>query len=277
MCSVNLVESLFGWARGLLDRNSIFLIRHGYDVAFFAVWRGRNDALLVAARLGEAVLWHAPELHDDVVRRVSQAASGGNPSTVLTVIGGKVGHTGEGLPTIPMNIVADGNSTLEHNVPADVFYEDVLQFFGQSATNYTPTLVVTYGGLAGDPYWRQATDVWANPLMVHTPPDRLRADTSRVVKAPESNFVDDDNAREANKLAKAGVLVSIGAHGQQAGIGAHWELWSFVRGGMTPMQALEAGTIKSARSLGMAKGDDQVGIISREVHVRRGCGCSEDQ
>ena len=46
-----------------------------------------------------------------------------------------------------MNIVADGNSTLEHNVPVDVFYEDVLQFFGQSDTNYTPTLVVTYGGL----------------------------------------------------------------------------------------------------------------------------------
>ena len=47
------------------------------------------------------------------------------------------------------------------------------------------------------------------------------------------------------------ILVSIGAHGQQAGIGAHWELWSFVRGGMTPIQALRAGTIVPARSLGM--------------------------
>ncbi len=47
--------------------------------------------------------------------------------------------------------------------------------------------------------------------------------------------------------------VSIGAHGQQAGIGAHWELWSFVRGGMTPVQALGAGTIVAAQSLGMAR------------------------
>ena len=69
--------------------------------------------------------------------------------------------------------------------------------------------------------------------------------------APEGDYVDDDNAREAHKLARRGVLVSIGAHGQQAGIGPHWELWSFVRGGMTPIEALQAGTISPARSLGM--------------------------
>ncbi|MEG3153123.1 amidohydrolase family protein, partial [Sphingomonas sp. ZT3P38] len=160
---------------------------------------------------------------------------------------------GGSLFGMDMNLIADGNSTLEHNIPADVFYKDVVQMFGQSDTNYTPTLVVSYGGLAGDPYWRQATDVWKNPLLVHTPPERLRADTMRVAKAPEDNFVDDDNAREANKIAKAGKLVAIGAHGQQAGIATHWELWSFVRGGMTPIEALRAGTVDSARSLGFAK------------------------
>lgn len=160
---------------------------------------------------------------------------------------------GGSLFGMDMNLIADGNSTLEHNVPVDVFYKDVLQFFGQSDSNYTPTLVVSYGGLAGDPYWRQATNVWENPLMVHTPPAQLRADTMRVTKAPESNFVDDDNAREAKKVAATGKHVAIGAHGQQAGIGAHWELWSFVRGGMTPVEALRAGTIESARSLGFAR------------------------
>ncbi|UUL83923.1 amidohydrolase family protein [Sphingomonas qomolangmaensis] len=160
---------------------------------------------------------------------------------------------GGSLFGMDMNLIADGNSTLEHNIPLDVFYKDVVQMFGQSDTNYTPTLVVSYGGLAGDPYWRQATNVWENPLLVHTPTDTLLAATARVTKAPESNFVDDDNAREANKIAKAGKLVSIGAHGQQAGIGSHWELWSFVRGGMTPIEALGAGTIVAAQSLGMAR------------------------
>lgn len=171
---------------------------------------------------------------------------------------------GGSLFGMDMALVADGNSTLEHNVPLEYFYEDVLQFFSQSQTNYTPTLVVTYGGLAGDPYWRQATDVWANPLMIHTPPDMLLADNARRVKAPEWAFVDDANAREAKKLAERGVQVSIGAHGQQAGIGAHWELWSFVRGGMTPVEALRAGTIAPAKSLGMDRdiGSLEVGKLA---------------
>jgi imidazolonepropionase-like amidohydrolase len=159
-----------------------------------------------------------------------------------------------------MNLVADGNSTVEHNVPVDVMYEDVLQFFSQSQTNYTPTLVVTYGGLAGDPYWRQATDVFDNPLMVHTPPKILLAQTGRRTKAPDWAFVDDNAAREAKKLAERGVKVSIGAHGQQSGIAAHWELWSFVRGGMSPVEALRAGTIASAQSLGM---DRDIGSIEK--------------
>ncbi len=171
---------------------------------------------------------------------------------------------GGSLFGMDMNLVADGNSTVEHNVPVDVMYEDVLQFFGQSQSNYTPTLVVTYGGLAGDPYWRQATDVFDNPLLVHTPPKQLLAATARRTKAPEWAYVDDNAAREAKKLAERGVKVSIGAHGQQDGVAAHWELWSFVRGGMSPAEALRAGTIESAKSLGMDRdiGSLEVGKLA---------------
>ncbi len=165
---------------------------------------------------------------------------------------------GGSLFGMDMNLIADGNSTIEHNVPGDVFYEDVLQFFSQSNSNYTPTLNVTYGGLAGDPYWRQATDVFDHPLMVHTPPRLLLAQTGRRTTAPDWAFVDDNAAREARKLAQRGVRVSIGAHGQQAGVDAHWELWSFARGGMSPVEALKTGTISSAQSLGMA---DDVGSL----------------
>ncbi len=166
---------------------------------------------------------------------------------------------GGSLFGMDMNLVADGNSTLEHNVPVMTMYEDVLQFFSQSSTNYTPTLVVGYGGLAADPYWRQATDVFAQPLlMAHTPPAILRAANARRTKAPEGDFIDDDVAREAKKLADRGVKVSIGAHGQQAGIATHWEIWSFVRGGMSPLEALEAATISPAQSLGM---DQEIGSL----------------
>lgn len=171
---------------------------------------------------------------------------------------------GGSLFGMDMNLIADGNSTIEHNVPGDVFYEDVLQFFSQSNSNYTPTLNVTYGGLAGDPYWRQATDVFDHPLMVHTPPRILLAANGRRTKAPDWAFVDDNAAREAKKLADRGVKVSIGAHGQQAGVDAHWELWSFARGGMSAVESLKAGTIASAQSLGMDKdiGSLEVGKLA---------------
>jgi imidazolonepropionase-like amidohydrolase len=166
---------------------------------------------------------------------------------------------GGSLFGMDMNLIADGNTTVEHNVPLDVFYDDVVQFFSKSKVGYTPTLVVTYGGPAGDPYWRSHTDVFAHPLMArHYPPEQLRENNARRVIAPEGDYVDDNSAREAHKLAKAGVPVAIGAHGQEAGIAAHWELWSFVRGGMTPVEALAAGTIESARSLGY---DKDVGSI----------------
>ncbi|WP_340586893.1 amidohydrolase family protein [Erythrobacter alti] len=166
---------------------------------------------------------------------------------------------GGSLFGMDLNLVADGNSTLEHNIPVERFYEDVLQFMGGANTNYTPTLVVGYGGLAGDPYWRQATNVFDQPLLnAHTPPAILRAQTARRTTAPEGDFVDDDIAREAARLAERGVEVAIGAHGQQAGIAAHWEIWSFARGGMSPVEALATATIASARSLGM---DSEIGSL----------------
>jgi imidazolonepropionase-like amidohydrolase len=172
---------------------------------------------------------------------------------------------GGSLYTMDITLIQDGDSTLEHNLPLRVFYDDVIQFWSQTKTNYTPTLVVTYGGLAGDPYWRQHMDVWRHPLLTrHEPPGLLAAQNARRTMAPEEDFVDADNAREAKKLADRGVQVSIGAHGQQSGLGAHWEMWSFVRGGWTPIDALRAATIMPATSLGYARdvGSLEVGKLA---------------
>ncbi len=160
---------------------------------------------------------------------------------------------GGSLYTQDVTLIQDGNSTVEHNIPLDVFYNDLVQLWGQTRVDYTPTLVVTYGGPAGDPYWRAHTDVWKHPILTqHIPPAELAANNKRRVIAPESDYVDDDSAREAAKIAATGRNVSIGAHGQQAGLGAHWEIWSFVRGGWSNIDALRAATIMPATSLGYA-------------------------
>src|SRR5205085_9325182 len=55
-----------------------------------------------------------------------------------------------------------------------------------------------------------------------------------------------------------GVSVQLGAYGQRVGLGAHWELWMFVQGGMTPMQALRSATLAGAHYLGM---DHDIGSL----------------
>jgi imidazolonepropionase-like amidohydrolase/Tol biopolymer transport system component len=172
---------------------------------------------------------------------------------------------GGSLFTMDITLIQDGDSTLEHNLPIELFYDDVVQFWTQTKTNYTPTLVVTYGGLAGDPYWRQHMDVWRHPLLSrHAPPAVLAAQNARRTMAPEEDYVDAASAREAKKLADRGVQVSIGAHGQQAGLGPHWEMWSFVRGGWSPIEALRAATIMPATSLGYQRdvGSLEVGKLA---------------
>ena len=157
---------------------------------------------------------------------------------------------GGSLFSMDITLIQDGNSTVEHNIPQARFYEDVLSLWSQTRVAYNPTLVVTYGGLAGDPYWSQETQVWNHPLLTrHMPADELAARV-RAVTAPADQFVDQYSARESDRLAERGVLVAIGGHGQQPGLAAHWEMWSHVRGGATSIEALRHGTVDGARAYG---------------------------
>jgi imidazolonepropionase-like amidohydrolase len=70
-----------------------------------------------------------------------------------------------------------------------------------------------------------------------------------MVPEDEHNIV--SVATLAKRIGDLGIPVNIGAHGQREGLGAHWDMWSFALGGMTPHQALATGTINPARSLGL--------------------------
>ena len=158
---------------------------------------------------------------------------------------------GGSLYHMDLSLVADGNSTIEHNLPQSMLYDDVLQFWGQTNVAYTPTLVVTYGGLTAETYWYQETEVWKHPLLSRfVPPEILQARSVRRLKAPDDDYHHPVSANTARLLAERGVLVSIGAHGQREGLASHWEMWGFAQGGMTPIEALRTATIVPARALG---------------------------
>ena len=70
------------------------------------------------------------------------------------------------------------------------------------------------------------------------PPTVLQPRAVLRVSAPEAIDRDDDAAREALHLLEQGVVVNVGGHGQRAGLATHWEICSFVRDGMSPIQAV---------------------------------------
>ncbi len=151
-----------------------------------------------------------------------------------------------------MSMIMDGHTGIEHALPVGPIYDDVVQFWSQTEVGYTPTLVVAYGGLGGENYWYRYTDVWDNErLLTFVPRRNVDARSRRPIHAPDGEWNHITVAEGAKKLDDAGVIVNIGAHGQRQGLAAHWEIWMFEQGGMTPLQALRTATIDPARYLGM--------------------------
>ncbi len=164
-----------------------------------------------------------------------------------------------------MTMVVDGHTTIEHSLPVANIYKDVKQLMGQANTAYVPTMGVSYGGISGERYWYEKTDVWKHPILSRFVPRQiLEARSVRRYKAPEEDYNHVNVARGAAQLQDEGVKVLMGAHGQREGLAAHWEMWMFEQGGMTAMEALRTATIDGAKVLGMEKdlGSLEVGKLA---------------
>ncbi len=158
-----------------------------------------------------------------------------------------------------MNEIIDGHTGIEHAISIARGYEDVAQLWSQSGTGYTPTLGVAYGGLSGENYWYEHTDVWKNErLMKYSPRYIVEPRSIRRTMAPELHYNHIAVASYAKQLRDRGVSVQIGAHGQREGLAAHWEMWMLEQGGFTPWESIRAATIDGARYVGL---DDDIGSI----------------
>jgi len=158
-----------------------------------------------------------------------------------------------------MTMVVDGHTTIEHTIPLSHVYPDVDALWPPTKVGYTPTLLVGYGGIMGENYWYEKTNVWENPRLTKFVPGFILDPRSRRrVMAPEEEYNHFDLAKVAGRLSGEGVLVNTGAHGQREGLGLHWELWMLVQGGMTPHQAFRCATANGAKTLGM---DRDIGTL----------------
>ncbi len=160
-----------------------------------------------------------------------------------------------------LSMIADGHTGIEHSLPAGAIYNDIKQFWSQTEVGYTPTLVVAYGGISGENYWYDKTDVWAHPrLSKFVPSDLLQARSMRRPTAPDEHYNHFNVARVANEMNDLGIKPNIGAHGQREGLAAHWEMWMFAQGGMSNLEVLKTATINPAKHFAM---DHQLGSIKQ--------------
>jgi hypothetical protein len=160
-----------------------------------------------------------------------------------------------------MTEIVDGHTGIEHAIPLARGYDDVLQLWSQSETGYTPTFGVAYGGLAGEVYWYDRTEVWKDEqLMRFSPRFVVEPASMRRTTAPDDHYNHIEVARFAKALRDRGVGVQIGAHGQREGLAAHWEMWMMEQGGFSPWEAIRGATIDGAHYIGL---DGDVGSIEQ--------------
>ena len=168
----------------------------------------------------------------------------------------------EGGGDIWMNLgmVADGFHAIEHALPRAPLYADVRAFMAASQTEnsagtaYSPTLLVAYGGLSGESWFYQHMNPHDDArLLRHTPRRELDRKTwRRGMMAQDDDWNHQEVARDSAAMARDGLLVTVGGHGQMQGLGTHWEIWALAGpGAMTPMEAIHAATMGGAQYLGL--------------------------
>jgi Tol biopolymer transport system component/imidazolonepropionase-like amidohydrolase len=166
---------------------------------------------------------------------------------------------GAGEYSTDLTMAMDGFTAFEHSLPYEL-QDDAVRFLAKSGTFYTPTLIVGYGGPWGEEYFWQTRNPHDDPKLGRFVP-HLTLDTNGRrhpwIWPDEYHFP--TVAHGAAEVLRAGGHVSLGAHGQLQGLGAHWELWMMAgegggdaRPGMTPMEALRSATLLGAEKLGFS-------------------------
>ena len=178
--------------------------------------------------------------------------------------------TTEGGLDVKMNITEaiDGYSGHEHSIPTYPLQSDVIRLIAESGMAYTPTIIVAYGAPWSENYWYQKSDLLNDAkLQLFTPWSDLEGKILRRGGSPgavttmgqagwfhDSQYAMKQMGGDIKHLIDAGGTAGVGSHGQQQGLGFHWELWNIGMGdGMTPMDALKVATVHGARALGLSK------------------------
>lgn len=147
----------------------------------------------------------------------------------------------------------DGHTGFEHPLPYALLYSDVAKFMGRAGIVYSPTFVVGGPGAWNEDYFFQETDVWKDVKQRSWLPwKQLVAHSRRRMLRPATDYSFPLLAQGLADIIAEGGYGAVGGHGEQHGIGSHWEVW-MAASALGPMGALEVASLHGAHFLGVEK------------------------
>ncbi len=152
-----------------------------------------------------------------------------------------------------LSMIMDGHTGWEHPLSYAPIHDDAAQFFGLAKATYSVTFLVGGPGPWNEEYFFQQSDVWRDEkLRRFTPWRMLIPGTRRRMMRPITDYSFPMLARGLGDIVARGGYGAIGSHGQQHGLGSHWETWA-AASAMGPMGALEVATLHGAHFLGLER------------------------
>jgi Tol biopolymer transport system component len=168
-----------------------------------------------------------------------------------------------------ISMILDGHTVMEHNLPLNNYYDDVVQLMAASGIHNTPVLNVVFGELFGENYMYQRTRSWDDPKVKTYVQETISSYSPLSVPGGGAPYVrgmttihaSDEIynigvlavSRATKKLDDAGVGISVGSHGDFPGLGMHWEMQMLADGGMSNQRVLRAATMGGAEKLGFSQ------------------------
>lgn len=172
---------------------------------------------------------------------------------------GNILVTGEGMD-FPYNLamIMDGQTAWEHPILDIPLYDDVVQFVARSGIVYNPELITPGQGRYILEHYLATSDLPNDPKQRNWVNWQWLARKQSYSTRPLSEYPVMLSAEAAKDIVRAGGKVGVGGHGQEQGLGTHWEIWTLGLS-MSPQEALEAATIANARYLGL---DRDLGTVT---------------
>lgn len=160
--------------------------------------------------------------------------------------------TSEGGPLyFDVGQVLDGQTGWEHLLANLPVYGDATRFFGMAGITYSPTSIVA-GHVAGSKEWFRPRQRLGDDARYRrfAPPQTLRAATAPAADLSKEAFSFPIIAEGLADIVRAGGHGALGEHGEQPGIGTHWELWAYAEA-LRAMEALRVATLDGAHFIGL--------------------------